>query len=160
MSKSQLEERLLSQMQEAGLPAFEREVMFHPSRRWRLDFANRHYMIAIEIDGGAWAMRCKKCHGSGCSTCRGTGQQMGRHSFGDGFNDDRVKWNEIALHGWLLLHVTADLIQKREALIFVERALRGRGWSGDRDERRQLSFEDARTMIMQDARMARRVRTR
>ena len=33
---------------------FEREYRFHGVRRWRLDFANLEYKLAVEIQGSGW----------------------------------------------------------------------------------------------------------
>ena len=34
---------------------WEPEYRFHPVRRWRFDFANPEYKVAIEFEGGIWA---------------------------------------------------------------------------------------------------------
>ena len=36
------------------LPAFEREVRFHPKRLWRLDFFERSRKLAVEVNGGIY----------------------------------------------------------------------------------------------------------
>lgn len=35
-------------------PDYEREFHFHPTRKWRFDFAWPASMIAVEVDGGRW----------------------------------------------------------------------------------------------------------
>ena len=36
---------------ETGIPPYEREFRFHPTRRWRFDFAWPDKKVAVEIDG-------------------------------------------------------------------------------------------------------------
>ncbi len=61
------------------------EYRFHPTRRWRLDYAWPDYRIALEVEGGIWT--------------------AGRHTTGSGFKEDMVKYNELAITGkcWRLL---------------------------------------------------------
>lgn len=59
------------------------EYCFHPTRRWRFDFAIPDKMIAIEIEGGSWS--------------------GGRHTRGAGYNKDMKKYNEAVKLGWRLL---------------------------------------------------------
>ena len=62
------------------------EWPFHPTRKWRFDYAFPEYGVAVEIDGGLW-----------------TG---GRHSGGTGQKRDLEKLNAAAQMGWLVLHYT------------------------------------------------------
>lgn len=66
-----------------GIPAPQREYLFHPSRQWRLDFAWPAQLVAVEIEGGIW--------------------KKGRHVRGRGYRDDLEKYNALALAGWRLL---------------------------------------------------------
>ena len=63
-----------------GLPVLTPEHLFHPTRKWRFDYAFLGHLIAVEIEGGVW-----------------TG---GRHTQGSGFTKDREKYNEAAKLGW------------------------------------------------------------
>ena len=65
-----------------------REYTFHPTRRWRFDYAIPEYKIAIEIDGGVWT--------------------QGRHTRPKGFLGDMEKFNAAAAMGWLVLKFTPD----------------------------------------------------
>lgn len=65
-----------------------KEYKFHPTRRWRFDYAIPEHKIAIEIDGGVW-----------------TG---GRHVSPKGFLNDMEKFNAAASMGWLVLKFTPD----------------------------------------------------
>lgn len=62
------------------LPAPRCEVLFHPLRRWRFDFAWHDRMIAAEVEGGIFI--------------------RGRHASPAGFIKDAEKYNTAALLGW------------------------------------------------------------
>ncbi len=64
----------------------EKEYKFHPTRRWRFDYAIPQFRIAIEIDGGVW-----------------TG---GRHTRPKGYLGDLEKFNAAAAMGWVVLKFT------------------------------------------------------
>lgn len=57
-----------------------REYTFHPTRRWRFDYAIPAHRIAIEVEGGVW-----------------TG---GRHTSPKGFLGDIEKYNTATMMGW------------------------------------------------------------
>lgn len=87
MAKSSLEKKfefilLASKLQKK----FEPEVKFHPSRRWRFDFADWENMIAVELEGGTWI--------------------QGGHSRGVGYEKDTIKYNEAVKLGWKVLRYT------------------------------------------------------
>lgn len=63
-----------------------KEYKFHPTRRWRFDFAIPEYKIAIEIDGGVWT--------------------YGRHNRSAGYIADMEKMNAAASLGWIVLKFT------------------------------------------------------
>ena len=84
-----LHQRVLAQL--VGFPDPATELVFHPKRRWRLDYAWSTRMIAVEIHGGI--------------------HSGGRHTRGKGFVEDRAKMNEAALLGWTVLEVTPEHIK-------------------------------------------------
>ena len=100
---SELEDALDFQLTAAGV-AFEREVLFC-ERRWRLDFAFPG-KVAVEVQGGLW---------------RG-----GAHNRGHGVHRDIEKHNRAVELGWVVLYVTAEMIDSGEALALIERVLAGR----------------------------------
>ena len=73
---STLETILKFHIDAAGLPEPVREFKFHPTRRWRFDFAWPDHKVAAEVEGGTW-----------------TG---GRHTRGSGFEKDCHKYNAAA----------------------------------------------------------------
>jgi hypothetical protein len=66
-----------------------REYKFHPTRRWRFDFAFPSRRTAIEIDG------------------------RGRHQTVTGIRADNEKHNTALVHDWAVFHIsTSDLRAK------------------------------------------------
>ena len=84
-----LHQRVLAQL--VGFPDPTTELMFHPKRKWRLDFAWHTHMIAVEIHGGI--------------------HSGGRHTRGRGFVEDRAKMNEATLLGWTVIEATPEHIK-------------------------------------------------
>ncbi|HDX8451386.1 TPA: hypothetical protein RQN21_000903 [Aeromonas hydrophila] len=84
-----LHSKVLAQL--VGFPDPATELVFHPKRRWRFDFAWPTRMIAVEIHGGI--------------------HSGGRHTRGKGFVEDRAKMNEAALLGWTVIEATPEHIQ-------------------------------------------------
>ena len=105
---SALEDEMLVQIRNSGLPEPEREVQFHPTRRWRLDFFWRcpiHYHdLALEVEGGTYA-------------------RFSRHTSKKGFEGDCEKYNEVALANIVLLRVTSKHVRNGDALEWVKRGI-------------------------------------
>lgn len=91
----------------AGLPDFVAELEFHPTRKWRLDYAWPQRRVALEVHGGVFT--------------------RGRHTRGAGFTGDREKMNEAACHGWIVIEVSTEQLKDGVARDWVERALALRG---------------------------------
>lgn len=90
---SHLEELLAHQLDAAGLPEPEREVVFSPRRDFRADFlwGDPFYLI-VEVQGGTkWG--------------------QSRHSKGEGFRNDCEKAAEAVLCGYHLVPVTSDQVR-------------------------------------------------
>lgn len=117
MGKSDLEETLLFQMHAVGLPEPERNVAFVPGRKFTVDFAWPDLRIAIEVEGGIFALKgAKRCPVCGLV-------EAGAHGRGWGIVRDIEKGNLAVLLGWRLFRVTARMIESGEALALIERAL-------------------------------------
>lgn len=88
------------------IPAPETEYMFHPTRKWRFDFAWPEKKIAVECDGIIW-----KAGG-------------GRHNM----DSDRDKINNAVIMGWKVLRFSGAQIRltPMECLEFIERLLNDR----------------------------------
>lgn len=74
----------------AGLPEPTPEYKFHPTRKWRADYAFLFTTprVLVEVDGGVWA--------------------QGRHTRGAGFIEDQRKLNAASLLGFTVLRYTPD----------------------------------------------------
>ena len=105
MAKSELEQALLTQMRWLELPEPAREYQFHQTRQWRFDFAFVEHRVAVEVQGGTW--------------------KRGRHTRGQGYEDDCEKLNEATIAGWRVLYVTGKMVNDGRAVTFIERVLQG-----------------------------------
>ena len=84
-----LHSKVLAQL--VGFPDPATELLFHPKRKWRFDYAWEEQKLALEVHGGI--------------------HSGGRHTRGRGFVEDRAKMNEAALLGWTVLEVTPEHIK-------------------------------------------------
>lgn len=99
MGASKLETLFWLQVVGLPIPEPEREYRFHPSRRWRLDFAWPELRLAVEIEGGIWT--------------------QGRHTRGSGVKGDMDKYNALTILGWRLLRFDGDAVRSGEAVACV-----------------------------------------
>lgn len=86
------------------------EHRFHPTRRWRLDWAwpdpaHPCWMIAVEVEGGAWT--------------------RGRHTRGAGYVADMQKYNTATLMGWRVLRYTPQQFARGDWVADVARLIGG-----------------------------------
>lgn len=88
MADSELEEAFLGlwRVIGQGIPEPRRQFGFHPTRRWRFDFAWPAQRVALEMEGGTF-----------------TG---GRHVRGLGYEMDIEKYNNAVVLGWAVLRAT------------------------------------------------------
>lgn len=84
----------------------EKEIKFHPTRKWRLDYGIPSLKIAIEIEGGVWS--------------------GGRHTRGKGFIGDMEKYNAAACCGWVVIRFTPDDKMKLSTLETIKDLIRER----------------------------------
>jgi len=85
---SHLERRFELLWAEAGGPALQPEFRFHPTRKWRADYAHLESRTLIEVEGGAWV--------------------GGRHTRASGFVADAEKYLEAALGGWRVVRLVGS----------------------------------------------------
>ena len=104
MSKSKLEDDFAFDMHIVGLPVPERQYYFHPTRKWRVDFAWPEFMLIVELEGGVWV--------------------RGAHNRGAGFIKDCIKYNEAAVLGWTVLRFAGGMITNGVALECLERMIK------------------------------------
>lgn len=82
-----------------------KEFKFHPTRRWRFDYALPAHKIALEVEGGVW-----------------TG---GRHTRPQGFLGDIEKYNTATLMGWRVFRTTPDELIRTATLNLLRQAIAG-----------------------------------
>ncbi len=88
MAGSKLESMFLLLWRVARGPILEREYRFHPTRKWRADFAHLPSRTLIEIEGGIFL------------------RAGGRHNRGTGYARDAEKYLEAVLGGWRVIRLT------------------------------------------------------
>ena len=83
-----------------------KEHKFHPTRKWRFDYAIPEHKIAIEIDGGVWT--------------------QGRHTRPQGYLNDMEKFNAAAAMGWVVLKFTPDTQHTAATLNIIRETINNR----------------------------------
>lgn len=98
----EMTESFLRQCKEIGLPIPECEYKFHPTRKWKIDFAiyvpYKMYWLAVEIEG------------------------YGHNRIGN-FTRDMEKYNELAFAGISLLRFTVKEVMSGKAIEQLKRIL-------------------------------------
>lgn len=84
----------------SGLPVWVTEHRFHPTRRWRFDYAWPDQKIALEVHGGV--------------------HSGGRHNRGVGLTQDREKMNTAACMGWVVIEATAEQVRNGQARAWLD----------------------------------------
>jgi very-short-patch-repair endonuclease len=68
-----------------------REHVFHPTRKWRIDFAWPHIKLAVEIESSVHRIKSR-------------------------FASDIPKYNELQKRGWVLLRYTRQMVESGTAI--------------------------------------------
>ena len=103
--RSRWEEQLWIWLETEYPGEFIREFRFHPTRRWRFDFAHGTQLFAIEVEGLLY-------------------NRQGAHQTPAGVNRDCTKQAEAMLLGWRVLRVTPQMMRSGEALVYIEKFMR------------------------------------
>lgn len=82
-----------------ALPVPQAEYVFHPDRKWRLDYAWPDLLIAVECQGGTYI--------------------RGRHSRGAGQADEYEKHNAATMLGWSVLYLDAAALKRTKLRITI-----------------------------------------
>lgn len=78
----------------------ETEYKFHPTRKWRFDFAHLTSKVAIEVEGGIWS--------------------QGRHTRGSGYMADCKKYNAAIIEGWRVFRITSiDPVELQQIINYI-----------------------------------------
>jgi hypothetical protein len=89
-----------------GIPV-EAEYRFHPTRKFRFDFAIPASKVALEVQGGLF--------------------NGGRHTRGAALLKEYEKMNLAACAGWRILYCVPNDLCTAETILMVERAIRNDG---------------------------------
>lgn len=88
---------------------FETEYRFHPTRRWRFDFASPELMLAVEVEG---------------ITCFGKNKdgslKLGRHQTAKGYEGDLQKYDAAMQMGWTIYRCSPAMIKSGQAIKTIE----------------------------------------
>lgn len=102
MKVSRLEETLMAHLRVNDISGWEREFRFHPTRKWRFDFAFPEIKLAVECEGGLAG---------------------GRHCMVGGYLGDIDKYNEAEILRWHVLRFAWPHIRTGQAIESVKRFL-------------------------------------
>lgn len=107
--------RKLSQAIKAHCPyEVVEEYMFHPSRKWRLDFAFVNFKVAVEIHGGTFKRKGGR----------------GAHSRGARQHNDFDKSNEAQRLGWIVLQFDSahlcSTVKRKKVVEYITEILKER----------------------------------
>ncbi|WP_018693560.1 endonuclease domain-containing protein [Algicola sagamiensis] len=114
---SNLETALALHIRAMKLPEPQREFRFHPTRRWRFDFAWPDLKIAVEVEGGT------ESHGQRRTVQGRITTLKSRHLTPSGFKEDCHKYNQAALLGWRVLRFSGAMVKSGEAIEAIQQTL-------------------------------------
>ena len=80
-----------------------KEYQFHPTRKWRFDYAIPAHKIALEVEGGVWT--------------------AGRHTRPQGFLGDIEKYNSATLMGWRVFRTTPSELYRTATINLLKEAI-------------------------------------
>lgn len=87
-----------------GLPEPVPEFKFHPTRKWRFDYAWLTEKVAVEIEGGIW--------------------NKGAHVRALHYMSDMEKYNEAQKLGWRVFRFTPQQFNKGVVQAFLKEVMR------------------------------------
>ena len=90
-----------------GGPRLEAQFQFHPTRRWKFDWAHLESRVAIEIQGGTWLHKS-------------------RHVSGTGYWGDRIKMNAALRLDWKVFELTSQDISDERVLNEIKAEIEAR----------------------------------
>ncbi len=105
-----------------------REHRFHPTRKWRFDFAWPDDRLAVEMEGGVFShpVKCDKCKEPVERFDKRTKRMVrvyatyGGHTTNTNFQADCAKYNAAAGLGWIVLRYTSKDMEDRPVQVVEE----------------------------------------
>lgn len=95
--KSDLERQFETIWRQLDGPDLISEYRFHPTRKWRIDYALPEISFGIEIEGGLWG--------------------QGRHNRAQGYTNDCEKYNAATAAGWRIYRITSLMFDDPDTYI-------------------------------------------
>ena len=89
-----------------GIPEPVTEYRWHPTRKFRADYAWPEQNLILEVEGGIW--------------------NSGKHGRGSGIVKDIEKQNEASAHGWMVLRVQPQDLLKLTTIELIRRTMEAR----------------------------------
>lgn len=86
-----------------NLPIPVKEFKFHPTRKWRFDYAFTDIKVALELEGGIWI--------------------QGRHTRPKGYKNDMEKYTEASILGWRVLRIEPKDLLSNSTIEMLKRTL-------------------------------------
>lgn len=108
-------ELVLWAVRQAGFGDPEPEFRFHPTRKWRFDWAWPAVKVALEREGGRWRE---------VNTAAGPVRLLvSRHTSEKGYDADCEKYNAAQIAGWVVIRATPRMVRDGRALAALLEAL-------------------------------------
>lgn len=101
-TESHLEALFALQLENAKVPPFIREFKFLKTRKYRFDFYNQQYKVAVEVHGGQWL-------------------KFGKHNSGAGLNSDCEKAALAILEGITVFQITGDQVKNGKGITWIQK---------------------------------------
>lgn len=129
------ERQLLRDIRACHLPEPQTQHRWHPTRDYRADFAypDPRTMLLVEVDGGLNVGRRNRSQQAmdaqldALTALAGLAplkrQRQGGHNSAEGYEHDRIRDAEALALGWTVLRVTPAMIERGEAVAYIERIL-------------------------------------
>lgn len=107
----------------ARVPPWQRDYVFHPTRKWELDFAWPELRVYLSIEGGVGKSSHRGIRPVYRSKIIAGRQIKVKVGIRDGLAEDLEKHNEAALLGWLGVRVTGSMLANGKAIDAIKRAI-------------------------------------
>lgn len=103
---------------EYGCPAGEYQFALKTLRRyWSIDFTWMPERVAVEYEGGIWGVK----GGKKCVVCGQT--PRGGHNVGGVYLKNVEKYNQLAIHGFILIRAVPNNIEDDSVIRQIKQAL-------------------------------------
>lgn len=120
---SHLEQDAELHLRVAGVPAWQRDYVFHPTRKWELDFAWPQLLVYLSIEGGVGKSSHRGIRPVYRTKTIGGRQIKTKVGMRDGLAEDLEKHNEAAIMGWLGVRATGSMLANGKAVEALKRAI-------------------------------------